>query len=233
MITRRDTIKTLLAGTVGAGLIATGTGCHTPEEIQENTNPLYGRSQEEQIRDQKIKAEPNYFSIEETYVLAVLIDIILPADAKSASASEAGVMDFLQFIVKDIEKLQQPLKSGIAWIDRKAFDLFEKEFSACSEEEMIGLIDLIAYPYEVLPENKAGAIFFNILRDLTLTGFYTSREGIQDLGYIGNRPNFWDGVPGDVLIEHGFEEDVRWKDAYITESGRTKVAEWDEEGNLI
>ncbi len=233
MITRRDTIKTLLAGTVGAGLIVTGTGCHTPEEIQEVPNPLYGRSEEEQIRDQKIIAESNFFSTAETHVLAVLIDIVLPADEYSVSASEAGVMDFLQFIVKDIEKHQQPLKSGLAWIERKAFDLFEKEFPACSEEEMISLIDLIAYPQEVMPENKAGAQFFNLLRDLTLTGFYTSREGIQDLGYAGNRPNFWDGVPGDVLAEHGFEVDARWKDAYITESGRTRLAQWDEEGNLI
>ncbi len=95
------------------------------------------------------------------------------------------------------------------------------------------MIDKIAYPYKSEESNKAGVEFFSLLRNLTLTGFYTSKEGIQDLGYAGNRPNFWDGVPEEVLKEHQLDVNTRWDGLYITEQGRTRKAEWDPEGNLI
>ena len=61
------------------------------------------------------------------------------------------------------------------------------------------MIDAIAYPQKAKSEMKQGVAFFNLMRNLTATGFYTSEIGVKDVGYIGNRPNQWTGVPDDVL----------------------------------
>ena len=79
------------------------------------------------------------------------------------------------------------------------------------------MVDDIAYPEieyqdekgnkvkkgKVKPGMEPGVSFFNLMRDLTATGFYTSEIGVKDVGYIGNTPNNWNGVPDDVLKQHG------------------------------
>jgi hypothetical protein len=71
------------------------------------------------------------------------------------------------------------------------------------------------------------------MRNLTLTGYYTSKIGIEDLGYKGNTPNVWDGVPEDVLAQHDVSYDAEWIEKCVDQSKRGIIAEWDEEGNLI
>ncbi len=39
------------------------------------------------------------------------------------------------------------------------------------------------------PQMSQGVSFFNTMRDLVGTGFYTTKIGIEDIGYIGNQPN--------------------------------------------
>jgi hypothetical protein len=162
-----------------------------------------------------------------------LIDIILPADEVSGSASDSGVLPFLDFIVKDIESHQTPLRSGLGWMYREGMQRFEKNFNDLNDQEMIAIIDDIAYPEETKPEHKPGEKFFSLLRNLTLTGFYTSEMGVKDLGYQGNVPNFWDGIPDEILQEQGLTYDEKYLPQYITREKSIQVAEWDEEGNLI
>jgi hypothetical protein len=50
-----------------------------------------------------------------------------------------------------------------------------------------------------------GVAFFNKMRDLTAVGFFTTKMGIDDLGYKGNAPGKWEGVPADVLKKYGLE----------------------------
>ncbi len=65
------------------------------------------------------------------------------------------------------------------------------------------MVDQIAYPAKAKPEMKQGVSFFNLMRNLTLTGFFTSEMGVKDLGYAGNTPNRWNGVPDEVLKQYG------------------------------
>ena len=44
--------------------------------------------------------------------------------------------------------------------------------------------------------------FFSLMRNLTATGFYTSEEGVKDIGYAGNKPTQWNGVPAEVLKQY-------------------------------
>ncbi len=76
-----------------------------------------------------------------------------------------------------------------------------------------------------------GIAFFSFIRNLTATGFYSSKEGMAYVGYVGNRANTWDGVPAEVLAKHGFTYDD--KITYVTAEDRESLAEWDEEGNLV
>ena len=64
------------------------------------------------------------------------------------------------------------------------------------------MVDEIAYPDKAKPELKQGVAFFNLMRNLTMSGFYTSEIGVKDIGYLGNRPNQWNGVPEDVLKQY-------------------------------
>ena len=75
--------------------------------------------------------------------------------------------------------------------------------------------------------------WFNLLRNLTLTGYFTSEVGIKELGYKGNSPNVWDGVPQEVLDDHGLSYDEEWLSKFIDQSKRLDIAKWDEDGNLI
>jgi len=75
--------------------------------------------------------------------------------------------------------------------------------------------------------------FFSLMRNLTLTGYYTSKIGIEELGYKGNMPNVWDGVPEDVLEQHGLAYDEEWLAKCVDQSKRGIIAEWDNEGNLL
>jgi hypothetical protein len=74
---------------------------------------------------------------------------------------------------------------------------------SCTHEQQIGIVDEIAYPKKAKPEVAQGVSFFNKMRDLVTTGYYTSEIGVKDLGYMGNQPNQWNGVPDDVLKQHG------------------------------
>ncbi|MBA4145149.1 MAG: transcriptional initiation protein Tat, partial [Cytophaga sp.] len=65
------------------------------------------------------------------------------------------------------------------------------------------------WPEKAKPAMQYGVAFFNRMRDLTACGFFTSKIGIKDLGYAGNTPNQWDGVPEEVLAQYGVKYDER------------------------
>ena len=141
--------------------------------------------------------------------ITVLVDIIIPKDDVSGSASEAGVPDFIEFIAKDMKHHQVPLRGGLKWLDMQCMKSYEKSFVDCTATQQIELIDQIAFPEKAKPEVAQGVAFFNRMRDLTATGFFTSKIGIADLGYVGNTPNQWDGVPQEVLDQYGLKYDER------------------------
>ena len=97
------------------------------------------------------------------------------------------------------------------------------------------ILDEIAYynPNENMDDQSEPVQWFNLVRNLTMTGYFTSEVGIKELGYKGNFPNVWDGVPQDVLDQYGLEYDKEWLDKFVDQSKRNIIAEWDDDGNLI
>ncbi|MET3115491.1 hypothetical protein AAKU52_003240 [Pedobacter sp. CG_S7] len=146
-----------------------------------------------------------FFNEHELATITILADIIIPKDGKSGSASDAKVTEFIEFIVKDIPSHQTPMRGGLKWLDIQSFSRFEKSFADASATQRIEIVEDIAYPNKVKPGMQQGVAFFNKMRDLTASGFFTSEIGVKDLEYIGNTPNKWVGVPTDVLKQYGFE----------------------------
>lgn len=228
---RRETIKTLVIGGVASGFML--HGCVPVEEKKEEATSQpadngkgYGRTPEEAARDAELNGK-TFFTKHEMATIAILADIIIPADDTSGSATEAGVPEFIEFIVKDIPEHQVPLRGGLMWLDRESGQRYNKQFVSCSAEERENIVKDIAYPEEVTPELKQGAVFFSRIRNLVATGFYTSQIGIKDLGYVGNTPNVWDGVPQDVLDKHGMAYDEKMLQQSIKPEDRGEIMDWE------
>jgi hypothetical protein len=148
--------------------------------------------------------------------IAILADIIIPADEVSGSATDAKVAEFIEFIVKDMPNHQTPIRGGLRWLDVHCMNRFGNAFKDCDNKQQLEVVDDIAYTqikYEedgkevikgkIKPGMAQGVSFFNKMRDLVATGFYTSQIGVKDIGYMGNTPNQWNGVPDDVLKQYG------------------------------
>ncbi len=203
---RRDSLKAL-------GLTAFSTGvliqaCKPGEEKAAAVNAdgelPPGRQEFEVARDKDLNAT-KFFNDHEMATITVLVDIIIPKDDKSGSASEAKVPDFIEFIVKDMPANQTPMRGGLKWLDLQCLNRYDKAFKDTSPAQQIEMVDDIAYPKKVKPGMQQGVSFFSLLRNLTASGFYTTEIGIKDLGFVGNVPNVWEGVPADVLKQYGME----------------------------
>jgi hypothetical protein len=201
---RRQSLKTIALGSLSAGLIV--EACKTESKKTDSSNAQVSeginRFKEEKEYEESLKNAPKFFTPEEMSTITVLADIIIPKDEVSGSASEAKVPEFIEFIVKDMPEHQTPMRGGLRWLDLKCLNLYGKPFTGCTSQQQIEMVEQIAYPKKAKPENQQGVAFFNLMRNLTATGFYSTEMGWKDVGYIGNTPNQWNGVPDDVLKQY-------------------------------
>ena len=209
---RRKYLKALAAGTLGTGALL--QSCE-PGKEQPVIAPLtYDRTPAEQAYYEKLMSE-RFFDDHEMKTIRLLADIIIPRDETSGSATDAGVHDFIEFIVKDKPEHQVPMRGGLKWLDLHCNRQYGKPFAELSSADQLAMVDQIAYPDQAKPGMEQGVAFFNKMRDLTACGFFTSEIGIKDLGYQGNRPNQWDGVPQEVLDQYGLKYDQRTLDESV------------------
>ena len=203
---RRESLKALALGTISASLLL--DACKPADKKADGKSPgaaakesNFDRQPEEIARYKEVTSY-TFFTPEEMATITILGDIIIPKDEVSGSASEAGVPEFIEFIVKDMPENQVPMRGGLRWVDLQCLNRYGKAFKDCSGEQQMEMVNEIAWPAKAKPEMKAGVAFFNLMRNLTATGFYTSEMGVKDLGYLGNTPNQWKGVPEDVLKQY-------------------------------
>lgn len=203
---RRKSLKAMAVGTLSAGVLleaCKGNDKKAPETTEAVVDNKFkvDRMPEEEALYKELTSK-TFFTEAEMATIIVLGDIIIPKDETSGSASDAGVPEFIEFIVKDMPEHQVPMRGGLRWLDMQCLGRYQKSFKDCSKEQQIEMVDLIAYPQKVQPGMEPGVAFFSRMRNLTATGFYTSEMGVKDLGYMGNRPNEWNGVPDDVLKQY-------------------------------
>ena len=155
----------------------------------------------------------------------VLCDLIIPADDRSGSASQAGAPEFIDDWL-DFRRQQDgnanltaTIEGGLMWLDRESQLLFSKNFSDAAPGQQTQLLDRVAWPAKAAPEDAAWVNFFNRFRDLTASGFASSKMGVADLPYLGNRAVAeWKGCDPEVwaVIEE------RMKNGYKGLGGEVK-----------
>ena len=202
---RRDSLKALALSTFGIAVPLKADPSVQNDFLKGKGDPTDckdGRTPEEQVRDAKLQTD-KFFTPQELKTVTLLSDIIVPADSVSGSASQAGVPAFIEFMMKDQPSNQIPMRGGLRWLDNQCVKFYDKKFMDCSSAQRLEMVDRIAYPELAKPEFSQGVSFFNLMRNLTVTGFYTTQIGYKDVGYLGNVPNNWEGVPADVLQQYG------------------------------
>jgi hypothetical protein len=148
--------------------------------------------------------KPKFFTAREYQTVSVLVDLIIPKDERSGSATDAGVPEFMDFMMIDQPIRQVAMRGGLAWLDVACQQRYDKTFVDCAAAEKTMVLDDLAWPDRERPETAHGVAFFASFRDLTATGFWTSRMGIADLQYMGNRSVArWTGCPDAALKKLG------------------------------
>jgi len=204
---RRKYLKTLAVGSLSVPVLLESCKPETAPETQAPA-PTIDRTPQELEHYRKLTAE-KFFEDHEMKTISVLADIIIPRDEVSGSATDANVPAFIEFMVKDRPQHQIPMRGGLKWLDITCLKRYNAVFSDCTSQQQIEMIDDIAFPEKARPEMQQGVAFFNMMRDFTACGFFTSEIGLKDLGYAGNKPNQWDGVPQEVLDQYGLKYDER------------------------
>jgi gluconate 2-dehydrogenase gamma chain len=143
------------------------------------------------------------FNDHEWETVRVLCDLIIPADERSSSATQAGVPEFMDdWLGFKGGKLKTEILGGLAWLDMECNRKFGHDFVGCTAAQKKKILDRIAYPNTAVPDDLNYVAFFNRLRDLVVGGFFSSKEGVKDLPYLGNKVvPVWKGCPPNVLAQ--------------------------------
>lgn len=155
-----------------------------------------------------------FFTEHEMRTVRILADMVIPADDRSGSASDAHVPAFIDHVMTDEllgdpEPRQTAMRGGLAWIDYQCLQRFDALFADCSEGQRQALLDDIAWPDAAPDGMEPGVAFFTSFRNLVATGFFSSKMGVDDLQYVGNRAVAeWNGCPDEVLAHVGVDREA-------------------------
>jgi gluconate 2-dehydrogenase gamma chain len=138
--------------------------------------------------------QPHFFSPEEYATLERLTDLIIPSD-QTPGAREAGVSEFIDFMVSSDPEIQYRFRYGLSWIDTHAQWLHGKTFRDLTPAQQTEILEHLAYKNKYRPREEDGQVFFKLVREYTVMGFYTSRIGLEELDYPGLKV-FYDEMPG-------------------------------------
>jgi len=198
-ISRRTALKIVSSAPVAAAM------AWTPAEAEQ------AHSRMQQARTQAVRTgtpfKAKFFTAHEYATVGLLANLIIPKDERSGGATDAGVPEFMDFMMTDEPRRQTAMRGGLALIDAICEHRFDnKPFAACTDEQRRQLLDDIAFPAKAKPELSHAVAFFNSFRDLTASGFWTTKMGIEDLQYEGNVfVQDWEGCPDEALKKLGVQ----------------------------
>ena len=167
------------------------------------------------LRARAAAPDDTFFTPSERALVTMLADMIIPRDERSGNVSDSGGIDYIDFVAgRGDEKTRATIRKELAWYDEECRRRFGREFVACTEAERGQLLDAIAWPARASAELKPRAEFFSKLRDVSAAAFFSSRMGVEDLGYIGNVYNpDWRGAPPECMEQLGISYD-EWDRKY-------------------
>ena len=174
----------------------------TPAEAQQAHE--HAEAARAQAAKQAAPFKPRFFTAHEYATVTVLVDLIIPRDARSGSATDAGVPPFMDFMMIDQPLRQVAMRGGLALVDRLSEDRVGKRFVAATDAQRRQVLDEIAYTSNPDPGLSHAIAFFSSFRDLTAGGFWSTKMGVKDLQYVGNTfVAEWEGCPEGALRKLG------------------------------
>jgi len=179
-VSRRDVLKSLSLGAAATSVLRV-----IPLQAAEYAHHMI---ETEKASSKAGAYTPKYFSPAQYKTVQVLCESIFPADAECGGANEAGAPEFIDLLTSENPHYQLTLGGGLMWLDSTCVDRYGKTYLDCTAGQKTEMLDLIAYRKSIAQDASVsqGVEFFSFLRNLTADGFFTSKIGIQYLGYIGN-----------------------------------------------
>jgi gluconate 2-dehydrogenase subunit 3-like protein len=195
-INRRSLLKLISSAPAAAALVWTEADVRAAGEQAQAARATAQKT--------RVAFKPKFFTAHEWATVGVLVDLIIPKDERSGSATDAGVPEFLDFMMVDQPNRQTAMRGGLAWLDHECTRRVDKPFLDCAAADRAAVLDDIAWPQKAKPEMQHGVNFFNSFRDLTASGFWTTKMGMKDLQYTGNTvvPE-WKGCPDEAVKKLG------------------------------
>jgi gluconate 2-dehydrogenase gamma chain len=191
-VSRRDLLKT-----IGSSMILTtaGVGVLPPVLAQH----VHSAVMDIKSLDGGPNYQPKFLSKHEFATMRRLSDIIIPSDARSKGAIDAGAAEYIDFLSSRLAEFAQIFTGGLGWLDGQMQHRYQHTFLDATPEQQTAMVDLIAYRKNLTPELGPGIVFFRFARNVVVDAFYTSPVGIADLGYIGNTGMAQFSVPKESL----------------------------------
>lgn len=141
-----------------------------------------------------------------------LAEMIIPED-ETPGAKKAGVAEFIDFMVanrvavsaaRDFRstadaiaagnEAQEKFVSGLGWMNARSYSEFGHNFMDCTAGQQNSLVEELAYKAKFKATTEGGREFFRIMRDYTVVGYYTTKIGLESIGYPGLK-TVWPKLP--------------------------------------
>lgn len=179
-ISRRDVLKSLAVSAAATSVLRV-----IPAHAAEMAHKMIAA--EKAAAPAKAYA-PKFFPGHDYKTLQALCQTIIPADADSGGAIEAGAPEFIDLLTSENKDYQVTLGGGLMWLDSTCSDRYGKVYLECTPEQQKEILDKIAYRKNAIADSSLnqGVAFFSFLRNMTADGFFTSQIGFKYLGYVGN-----------------------------------------------
>jgi hypothetical protein len=189
-VTRRNLFQILGTASLAAGVLSAEPHAAMAQETQDAPAKPYKRQT---------------FDDRQWKTVGVLCALIIPADSRSGSATDAGVPEFLDDWIAfrkeqdGNDRLEAEIFGGLMWLNRESNRLFQQDFADAQEAQQKQILDRVAYPAKAAPEDQRWVKFFDTFRALTVGGFFSSKMGVKDLPYLGNKAvSDWKGCPPQI-----------------------------------
>ena len=123
---------------------------------------------------------PQFFTPAEYASVERLTEIIIPTDT-TPGAKEAGVAEFIDFMVASDPDAQYGFRTGLTWLDAFSDETTGKRFMELSLEQQTSLLEPLGFKDKARAGQEAGQQFFSMMREYTVKGFYTTEVGFKEL----------------------------------------------------
>lgn len=184
---RRDALKTIV---MGAGGLTTLPILGQAETMLAAPAPMGAAASADSSNQSAANWKPQFFNEHQNETLIVLTDLIIPA-TDTPGAKDALVNRYLDLLYnEESSERQEEIIRGLGWLDGRSLSVHGKPFVGLTQEQQTALLEPLADSHNSKPENQPGVRFFELIKDLTIFGYYTSKIGLdKELRYLGDTYN--------------------------------------------